>query len=121
MFIEYDKEDEYLRIVNRKPVDSTMHVMQNDPSDIDKLRREEYIKLAELFKQKETYTHDQMDADPDFSHKRSSGSCYIDDIQGIIFGGFNARFWMLRKHFISLSLTELNKPLSLYNWQCLTL
>jgi hypothetical protein len=29
---------------------------------------------------------------------KSSSSCYIEDITGILFGGTSTRFWMLRKH-----------------------
>jgi hypothetical protein len=34
--------------------------------------------------------------------KKSSCSCHVDEIQGIIFGGISSRFWMLRKHINSL-------------------
>lgn len=61
-----------------------------------------------------------MDKDPDFDSKSSSASCSIDDVQSILFGGMNARFWMLRKHFNSLSLDEL-KYVPFYSWQCITL
>jgi hypothetical protein len=48
-----------------------------------------------------------MDNDPDFRHQESSCSCDISQIKGIHFGGTNARFWMLRKHFNSMSKNEL--------------
>ena len=31
----------------------------------------------------------------------SSASCNIDDIEGIIFGGFSSRFWLYRKHVMN--------------------
>ena len=61
-----------------------------------------------------------MDADPDFKHEKSSTSCNVDDIQGFFFGANNSRFWMLRKHFLSMSLDELNK-MPFFSWQCITL
>jgi hypothetical protein len=50
----------------------------------------------------------------------SSASCSVDDVQGIIFGGISSRFWLLRKHFNSLSTQEL-KDLPFYCWECVTL
>ena len=41
--------------------------------------------------------------DPDFVNKQSSASAYVEDIKGIMFGGLHSRFWMLRKHFNSVS------------------
>ena len=67
-----------------------------------------------------TYTHQQMDDDPDFAAFTSSSSTSVDDVQSITFGGTNARFWMLRKHVNSMSRDEL-KYLPFYSWQCLTL
>ena len=61
-----------------------------------------------------------MDQDPDFKHKLSSASCNVDDVSGMVFGGAQSRFWMLRKHFNSLSVKKLHKAPFL-SWQCLTL
>ena len=61
-----------------------------------------------------------MDYDPDFVSSTSSSSTSIDDIQSIIFGGTNARFWMLRKHVNSMNTEEL-KYLPFLSWQCITL
>ena len=49
--------------------------------------------------------------------KYSSASCSLDSIQGIIFGGFSSRFWMLRKHFNSLDRVYYRKnQVPLYSW-----
>ena len=48
-----------------------------------------------------------QEEDPDYVSEVSHASTYVDDIRGIIFGGFNSRFWMLRKHFNSMSKHEL--------------
>lgn len=61
-----------------------------------------------------------MDNDRDFRAMRSSTSCNVDDIQGIVLGGISSRFWMLRKHFNSLKVDELN-DLPFYSWECLTI
>ena len=61
-----------------------------------------------------------MDKDPDFRAMRSSTSCNVDDIQGIMLGGNSSRFWMLRKHFNSLKQDDL-KNMPFYCWECLTI
>ncbi len=53
--------------------------------------------------------------DPDFLNKRTRCSCKVDDITGIIFGGIDSRFWMLRKHFNSMSHVELDL-VPFHNW-----
>jgi len=55
-----------------------------------------------------------------FTNFKSSSSCWVDSIQGIVYGGMTSRFWMLRKHINSLSIAEL-KQLPFYAWNCITL
>ena len=44
----------------------------------------------------------------------------MNQIKGLHFGGTNARFWILRKHFNSMNRSEIyNIPF--YSWQCLTI
>lgn len=54
-----------------------------------------------------------------FLLKKSGGSCRIDQIKGIIFGGLSSRFWIYRKHINSQAKDLEN--LLFYSWQCLTL
>lgn len=61
-----------------------------------------------------------MDYDEDYFQKSSSASCHVDDVQGFHFGGSNARFWMLRKHFNTMTTDEV-KYIPFYSWQCITL
>ena len=56
----------------------------------------------------------------DYQECKSSSSCDIKEIEGIVYGGFSSRFWMLRKHFNALSKDELN-TVPFYSWQCITL
>lgn len=51
---------------------------------------------------------------------KSTASCAISDIEGFLFGGLNARFWILRKHFNSMSRQELDHA-PFYSWQCISL
>jgi hypothetical protein len=51
---------------------------------------------------------------------KSSASCSLDGIKGIIFGGQTSRFWVLRKHINTISRDQLHK-LPFYSWDCITL
>ena len=50
----------------------------------------------------------------------SSCSCHVEDIESIHFGGFQSRFWMMRKHINSTSPADIKK-IPFFNWQCLSL
>ena len=69
---------------------------------------------------KTQFDAEQQDKDPDFLNSKSSASCYISEINHILYGGISFRFWMLRKHFNSLMREDL-EDLPFYSWQCLTL
>ena len=62
----------------------------------------------------------KQDADQLNNVVTSSGSTYVSDIIGIVFGGYNSRFWMLRKHFNSMSTFELDK-VPFHSWDCISL
>ena len=71
----------------------------------------------------EDYCPSELDEkldDIEFDNDLSSGSCSIDQIEGILVGGYNTRFWMYRKHLINIPNYNFNK-LPFYNWQCLTI
>lgn len=48
--------------------------------------------------------HNYLEIDPDYKIKDSSASTKVSDIESIVFGGIRSRFWMLRKHFNSMSV-----------------
>lgn len=61
--------------------------------------------------QHEHLAHGSNESDPDFeeeienfTNNKSSSSCHVDDIQGILFGGTSSRFWMFRKHINSMTI-----------------
>lgn len=72
-----------------------------------------------------------------YIYTRSSASCSLDKIQGIIYGGMSSRFWLFRKHMCCLDEFTLQNDtkfkdqrvgkfkkrskLPFYNWQCITL
>jgi len=51
---------------------------------------------------------------------KSSSSCLISEINGIIFGGQSSRFWMLRKHIISMKRNQIDR-MPFFSWNCITL
>ena len=56
-----------------------------------------------------------------YKWERSSGSCYLSEIKGFVYGGTVSRFWALRKHINSMQAIDISKGLPFYSWQCLTL
>ena len=46
---------------------------------------------------------------------------WVDDIQFITIGGFSSRFWMLRKHFNSMTPENINLDAPFYAWECLSI
>ena len=55
------------------------------------------------------------DPDIEIKVKKSSASCRIEDIMQISFGGFNARFWAMRKHINTLQDFQIEN-LPFYSW-----
>lgn len=53
--------------------------------------------------------------DQDFLNRTSNSSTSVSDIQSIVFGGVRSRFWLLRKHFNSMSVLEL-QDIPFHSW-----
>jgi len=51
---------------------------------------------------------------------KSSASCYLSDITGFVFGAVTSRFWMLRKHLISIGNDD-DANVPFYSWECITI
>ena len=95
-----------------------MYVLEADPDVVLKLKQEkekERLRLADL-----NQTVQEEDNDPDFTYHKSSASTYVSNIESFTFGGLTSRFWIMRKHFMTMSQEQL-KNLPFYSWQCLTL
>jgi hypothetical protein len=56
--------------------------------------------------------------DERFYEVQSGASCKVEDITGVIYGGFSSRFWLSRKQINSLGDDE--EP-PFYAWECITL
>ena len=80
------------------------------------------LKAMNLQMETEDYEYNDYD-DDDYDMVKSSASCYISDIQNIIFGPTTSRFWVYRKHMICQNqLDFINEDnVSFFSWQCLTL
>lgn len=61
--------------------------------DVTKLKNEA-AKTGVEYKEKEALD--------EFSYAPSSSSCHINDIEGMLVGGQSSRFWIYRKHMISM-------------------
>ena len=56
-----------------------------------------------------------------FSLKKSSSSFRLSDVTSFTFGPFVSRFWMMRKHIISMSKDQLKNDAPFYSWECISL
>ena len=53
------------------------------------------------------YNDDSDSSDDDmYEYSKSSASCYLSQINNIIFGPMSSRFWMLRKHINSTPIMK---------------
>jgi hypothetical protein len=53
----------------------------------------------------------------------SSASCKVSDIQGILYGPQSSRFWLYRKHIMTMEMKRFKNSsmLPFMAWECLTL
>ena len=65
----------------------------------------------------------QLQLNENFAYERikSKTSTPIKDISAFLFGPSGSRFWLLRKHIISMKQGDILKGLQFYSWQCITL
>lgn len=57
----------------------------------------------------------------EFDEVPSSACCNISDIKSIVFGPVSSRFWLYRKHIITMESMENKKKLPFFAWECITL
>ena len=53
--------------------------------------------------------------------KPSSSSCYLEEIDGFVYGPFTSRFWMIRKHTMMMDQKTYREALPFHAWDCITL
>lgn len=93
----------------------------DDLREIDQKMKEALITGEEFKEPEKPY---------EFGFHQSSSSCNIDDIEAIMIGGHSSRFWIYRKHVISLDYDVMKfdsqkkgvkTSFPFFSWQCLTL
>lgn len=77
------------------------------------------------FNTAEVENDDLLDYDVKFSKEykleRSSSSFNFKDLVGFLVGPFTSRFWMLRKHILTMTKQQLQNESPFFAWECLTL
>lgn len=99
-YLQLSHDGKELIITCKKPVDNQKYVLEADPNLVEEIKQEEL----------------KVDKD-DYKTSKSSASCYLDDVTGLVFGGTSTRFWMLRKHMNTFTPQEyrtMNIPF--YSW-----
>ncbi len=108
-----DDESEVL-IFNKKPKENPEYILEADPYEVKKKKDN----LIDERGRKERYYNDPEQ----FTVKQSNASFKISDVQGVIYGGVSSRFWMYRKHMMSMDIEEfIHGRVQFYAWQCITL
>lgn len=94
--LQLSSDGKTLILHNKKMTTIPQYEYEQTPMDIveeEKARRDAMLK-GEKFEIAEK-------AD-EFSYHQSTSTCSISDIEGMIIGGHTSRFWIYRKHMISL-------------------
>ena len=112
--------------MNLKPVEQM-------PNDLQLLNPDEWAKKKDKYVKKQrkkgdkrpeieilTEMEEEMEKGEQYKLDKSAGSCKVNNILGIIYGGISSRFWLLRKHINSLDWKQL-KDLPFHSWDCITL
>ena len=82
-------------------------MLEADPNEVERLRMENL----------EIQANASVDEEVEFNKKNSSASCKLEDITGIVYGGFSSRFWMLRKHVNSVDMKTIqDSDMPFFSW-----
>ena len=58
--------------------------------------------------------------DDEFTETKSSGTCYLDEIQGFIYGASHSLFWMFRQHINTINKQKISN-ITFFSWNCITI
>lgn len=94
--LEVSKDGKTLILHNRKMTTVPRYDYEQTPDDI--IQEEKARKVAKDKGEK----FELEEKAEEFSYHQSSSTCSLSDIEGIIVGGHSSRFWIYRKHMISL-------------------
>lgn len=114
--------DESSLIINNIKPSKNQYILESDPHEVKK-KQQEYNKKKQNMKLKGGKEKSDQNEEEDHEIDRSSGSCKVSDIQGIIYGGLSSRFWMFRKHvmFTRFLRKKDETKLPFFAWDCVTL
>lgn len=122
--LEISKDGKQLILHNNKMSTRPTYIYEKFPDDIraEKKAMKEAQEMGLEYKEPEPLH--------EFTWQQSSSSCNLEDIQAIMYGGTSSRFWIYRKHMISLDYDVMKfdnqRPgvktsFPFFAWQCLTL
>jgi hypothetical protein len=96
--------------------------LETDPEFLFREKEREAARMHKTLDQlKAEYPRNYVIHDPAYNNMQSTASTYVSNIESIIVGGVQMRFWMFRKHFNSMSANELSNNKSFFCWECITL
>lgn len=106
------KDGKSLEITNRKLNTAPTYRKEADPNQIESERK----LLNDATQSGKEFVSTIDTKEDDFEWKNSSSTCWLSDIQGIVYGGHSSRFWIYRKHMISLDASNLIKDKEIPNF-----
>ena len=95
--------------------------------DNNSLRRDIDQRLAQFEADGKPYISSAVESfnrgEHKYRNKTSSASFKLKDIEGIVSGPSSTRFWLFRKHMITMDIKNFKDPKDVpwYSWECLSL
>ena len=92
VFIEFSMDLKQILMTKRIPVEDQDFTHEQDPNLLEVLVKEAHEAHKQKYIARQNQTIQQMKQDKDFVQKKCYTPCNVNEITGIIFGGFSARF-----------------------------
>lgn len=128
--IQISEDGKQLLITNRKPRTNPRYMYEKAPAEVEQEREERNAKARRGLLTQEELAGEQEGQEDGYRWVCSSATCNIADIEGIVYGGRSSRFWIFRKHMISVEYDDLRHDsekdgktcaFPFFAWQCITL
>lgn len=127
-FMQLDKDGDFFEITAKLPLKKSYIKSADDAfieSESVRINNERLKKLkqnchVECFVENEEKLKGLVD-EKKIQLKVSQSSFKLSDVTSFVYGPFTSRFWMLRKHIITMCKDELQKDPSFYAWECITI
>lgn len=118
-------------ITNRKPRTNPRYKYEKVPDQLEREKAERNAKAGRGLRDEEEPEGERYgEDDAEYQWVPSSATCDIADIEGIVYGGRSSRFWIFRKHMISMEPECMRCDsqkvgaacaFPFFAWQCITL